>query len=147
NRDGTRLAANCGDGTVRVYDVTGIAREPLTIQTGGALCVAFSPDGKRLATTSGGPVQLWDTNTRQVIPKQYFINTYTVTSAAFSPDGEYLAVGGDGATVLNIGKTAKLRPSYNLGGLRGVYSVAYSPDGRYLVSAGIGGPFVWDATT
>jgi dipeptidyl aminopeptidase/acylaminoacyl peptidase len=60
--------------------------------------VAFSPDGKLLATGSvGSPVHIWDTATGKVIktlPEQH------VVSLAFSPDDRTLGVGGRNQVVL-----------------------------------------------
>jgi WD40 repeat protein len=60
--------------------------------------VAFSPDGKTLASGSGGwqnpgEVRLWDAATGQ---ERAVLQGHTgnVTSVAFSPDGKTLALGG-----------------------------------------------------
>ena len=54
--DGTRLAAACWDRTVRIWDpVTGREQAVLRGHEGPVECVAFSPDGRWLA--SGGQDQ------------------------------------------------------------------------------------------
>ena len=67
--------------------------------TGGGNSVAFSPDGKRLASASWDvTVKVWDTATGQ---ETLTLKGHTdvVTSVAFSHDGRRLASAGDDQTV------------------------------------------------
>jgi WD40 repeat protein len=59
--------------------------------------VAFSPDGRWLATAAGNPpgtgkVHLWEAATGQAVVERAYDNW--VNSIAFSPDGRWLANGG-----------------------------------------------------
>ena len=107
--DGKRLAA-AGAGAsqngqprpveIKVWDATSGA-ESLTLKghTGGVTSVAFSPDGKRLASASGdNTVKLWDVTTgaESLTLKGH---CGVVRSVAFSPDGKRLASASDDATV------------------------------------------------
>jgi WD40 repeat protein/DNA-binding SARP family transcriptional activator len=126
----------------------------LTSHVGPVLSVAFSPDGKTLATGSGdGTVRLWDQATHEQIGgplgRHQTSHAGAIYSVAFSPDGKILASGsGDGtvrlwdlATHRQIG-----RPLNGHAGL--VNSVAFSPDGQTLASGGAHGQVrLWDLAT
>ena len=83
-------------------------RDTLKGHTGPANCVAYSPDGKTLASGSWDKtIKLWDVTTgkEEATLKGHTSMVYAV---AYSPDGKTLASGGwDGAVMLWDVKTGK----------------------------------------
>ncbi|MER5383196.1 trypsin-like peptidase domain-containing protein [Streptomyces sp. NPDC002688] len=120
----------------------------LSGHTDEVYAVAFSHDGRTLATGSADrTVRLWDpaTGKTHAILKGH---TGQVTSLAFSPDGRTLATGSADRTV-RLWDAATGRTRATLEGHKAeVYTVAFSPDGRTLASGGVDRTVrLWDAAT
>ena len=111
--------------------------------------VAFSPDGKTLATAgAGGTAGLWDIQARRLINTHGIFRT-TAYSVAFTADGKTLATGEThGQTRLWDLATGRQVGAPLSGGLGQVDSVAFGPGGRFLATAGADGMArLWDVAT
>ncbi|HEY2412728.1 MAG TPA: protein kinase [Pirellulaceae bacterium] len=122
-----------------------------------ARCLAYSPDGKLVASGShgfdqgrptGGSLKIWEAETGKEILS--INDAAPVMSVAFSPDGATLASGSFAAIKLWNARSGKLQQTV-AGFAHDVRGVAFSPAGKRL--AGAGGSFekpelkVWDLET
>jgi WD40 repeat protein len=140
--DGTRVAAGCNDGAVRIWDAT-TGRSVATLRSHRDVVwsVAFSPDGRHLASGGGNflrdqdyGVRLWDLLERKEVAR-FSGHGDPIKSVAFSPDGTRLASGSMDRTV-KLWDLATRSKAFTLSGHTGsVNCVAFSPDGTRLASA------------
>jgi WD40 repeat protein len=140
SQDGTRLAAACTDGTVRLWDFVS-ARTLATCRghTGPARGVAFHPTSDRfLSWGNDGTFRQWNGPDGHLIEVRQAHNR-SINDAAYNSDGQLILTGSSDQSVR----------LWHAGGgdamavLRGhteiVHSVAFQSDGTALVSAAYDG--------
>jgi WD40 repeat protein len=145
--DGRLLAAGRLRNTARVWELRS-GREVCAVRHVGLGFlnsidqVAFSADGRYLATTAGKAVRLWklpDGLHAQSIGDQ------GIKRFAFSPDGRYVVTSGysdEAARVWELSSGQEIARVNHAG----VNDAAFSPDGRLLVTAGNHMVRVWQVS-
>jgi RNA polymerase sigma factor (sigma-70 family) len=149
-RDGRTLAGGWDDGTFQLWNVATGRKllKPFPGHRGWVGCVAYSPDGRTLATGSAtdGTLRLWQASTGQEIRHW---ETRGPLALAFSPDGKTLASsGGDRVVRCWDVATGKETLHFRAGQEPGnhPHSVRFSPDGKLLAAADHGGIRLWRVT-
>ncbi len=138
--------------TPKVRDLLGFESAPGPFDTLAfqwVLAVAYSPDGKTLASSgsSDGTIQLWDAKSGTHI-RTLKGHTDTVRSIAFSPDGKTLVSGSKDDTLrvwdINTGRMLRKLAGHS----NDIKTVVFSGDGKIIASGSEDATVrLWDAET
>src|SRR5688572_18290551 len=143
--DGTRFALGNELGTTTIWD-TGTGEQLMELnQSDGILTIAFSRDGRRIATADRSEVRVWDGDSgtevfRSSKPNQLF------SSVDFSPDGTRLAASSQSSLiwVWDIQTGEELHTLY--GHTNSINSIRFNGNGTRLASSSNDRKlFIWDA--
>jgi len=169
NPNGQTLVTSAGN-TIALWDVA--TRKSIgqlgSDHYGQITSVAFSPDGKILASGScgkfvsgtvgiQGEIILWDLATSQPIGQPLLVHAGYVNSLAFSPDGKTLASGSDDQAVIlwdisdvfgnNMApRRSIIGQSLSITG-SSIRGMVFNPDGKILASIGYKVIDLWDVAT
>jgi WD40 repeat protein len=146
----------CIEGEIRLWNVSTrqMIGQPLSGHKDEITSVAFSLDGKTLASASGqadGTIKLWDVATRQPLGGVFTGSIAVMNKMVFSPDGETLVSASLGEDLphqniylWNIA-TRQLIGQPLMRQEDSVQDIALSPDGRWLASGGFDKTLIlWD---
>ena len=144
SQDGTVLASGGQRGDIQLWDFR-TGAHLLTMdkkQQVGITALAFSSDGKMLASSGGfddEAIRLWDVATGEPLATLSG-HRHAAFALAFSPDGRTLASGdfGGGLTFWDVKTGRELASSH--GQTDAIRALAFSPDGAVIASGS------WDGT-
>lgn len=141
----------CREGELILWDLNPPAvRARISAHTHYIWALAFSPDGRTIATGSGDEtLQLWDVETASARGEPLLGNDNGVSSLAFSPDGRLLVSGGFDHQIMLTDLASRQRIGPLLAAHQGaVSSLVFSTDGELLISGGHDSRiFVWPMQT
>ncbi len=135
SRDGKKILTSSSDHTVRIWNAAdGKLLTPPLQHHDDVTAIAFSQDGRYVATGSGESVQVWDAESGKAIGTAMKTLDEPVT-LAFSPDDKLLATGTEEGRLdaWNWSTGEPLFPFVKYH--EGVNTVQFSPDGTHLLAS------------
>jgi len=122
------------DHTLRLWE-SASGRQLLRVALDGVASVAFSPDGKWVASAGGNSgIHLWEVATGRLVRR---FGPHTARTLAFAPDGTTLSSGGDYDKVISLWDATTGKVVRRLEGhTAGVAAVRFAARGKTLVTVG-----------
>ena len=143
------VAASKDDGPAKAWDMSKPDSTPFPVQHDKVLAIAFSPDGRRMATSSLAEVRLWALDDPSPFAKSISLpgSGSSLESFSFSRDGKWLAAA-NGASVEAWDLTSVDPSGYHRFPIAeceaNISGVALSPDGHLLAATCGSSAHLWD---
>lgn len=145
--NGELLASGDANGRIIIWDVKMCKPAVDMDGPGGMFSLAFSSNGKWLASVSNREVRIWNVSTGEKVGTPYQGHKGVVSSVSFSPDDScVVSTSYDGTiNIWSLEKREDIMPPLQHGDR--VVSVAYSQDGSRILSASQEGLIIWNSLT
>lgn len=144
--DCQRLASIDEEWTITLWDITSGERLYSLDGDGSWVCIAFSRNGTKLASSSGNLVRVWDTKTGR-LQQELKGHKSKITAMAFTADERFIVSGSIDAKV-RIWDLATDTLSQTLQDCGAINQLAISSNGRFLVSGTLSQTIrLWDRDT
>lgn len=144
--DEKALATGSGEGTIRIWDLSGGELRSILVypgRNGAVRALAWAPGGSYLAAAyESGDLMIWDIEHGTVLPEEFSTGSTGPSSLAWSPTGTILAYigkssGQDANDAVLMWDFKASRPLPSLIGAMGTLQViAFAPDGSKLAAGG-----------
>jgi WD40 repeat protein len=162
---GTVLAVGCTPGVglsanpasyISIWDtLTGSPRMIFRGHKQWPSCIAFTPDGRRVASgDGGGKLLVWDWQTGKVLHDLATAEQGYVSKLTFSPDGQWLAAAArsgkpqQATNSIELWEMPRGEKRRSLTPPDGITALAFAPDGKRLLAATEKGDILtWDTTS
>ncbi|PSB27424.1 AAA-like domain-containing protein [Stenomitos frigidus] len=129
----TLATGNALDGNIQLWSLDGKPPQTLQGHRKRVWGIAFSPDGKTIASgSSDGTIKLWSQDGRAL--RSFDAQQSEVLGISFSPDGQTFISGGEDGTVKRWQLDGTLIKTF-AGHQQAVWRVRYSPDGTKIASS------------
>lgn len=146
--DGTIWATGASAGHIRLWAWPGTISDGIPNPTpvrnlgpvGSLMAMAFSPNGRRLATSNGaGALEVWDVESSQRLQSAVVSHDSRCLTLAYSPDGQFLATGSDDRQLRVWNAETLALHAVHRGHHSSVWALAWTPDGQSIVTGGADG--------
>ncbi len=135
--DSKMILTSGQDSTAKLWDLEGKLVQAFSHPSAKVKCVAFAPDGKRIASSDEENIRIWEAKSGKLLRTLPWKDrySYSILDLSFSPDGQYLLSAHGTSPFLKLWDSKKGALIHTLKG-RGTSctKATFSPDGKYILA-------------